>query len=88
MADDLKVAIAGFEPKPSPHHVVEVEQGGQKRRVKVSVAEGAWTGLGWFGSPQDGIERVVLLYVREHAAKGTLQDENFVSDDEAASLLR
>jgi hypothetical protein len=86
MPDAPKVEIVEFIAAPDARHVVEVEHNGARRRVVVRVDEGAWQGLGWFGSPHDGIERIVGRYVQLHAADGTLQDECFVSDDEAKDI--
>jgi len=84
--DDIRVQIVAFNSGENPHHVVEVEHGGVTRRVAVYVDDQAWTGLGWFGSPHDGIETIVLRYVEIQARAGTLKDKEFVTSDEGADL--
>ena len=86
MPGPAKAAIVEFVSGPNPHHVVEVEQDGGKRRVKVHVGEGVWTGCGWFGDAHGPIEAIVRRYVELHAADGSLQDECFVDDDEAKDI--
>jgi hypothetical protein len=86
MPGPAQAAVVEFVSGPDPYHVVEVEQDGGKRRVRVHVGEAVWTGCGWFGSPHDAIERIVTRYTELHAADGSLQDECFVEDDEARDI--
>jgi hypothetical protein len=87
MAEAPKVEIVEFVKEPGPCHVVEIEQGGVKRRVTVWVDEGAWTGLGWFASDAETpIRNIVLRYLERHALDGSLKDKMFVSSDEAKEI--
>jgi hypothetical protein len=87
MADRIKVEVISFNRQPDPHHVVEVEQAGVKRRVTVRVGDSAWTGLGWFASdPEPGVRMIALNHVERRAAQGALRDEEFIGDDEAADI--
>ena len=87
MAEAPKVSIVEFVKEPGPCHVVEIEQDGAKRRVTVSVDDGAWIGLGWFASDaESSIRNIVLRYVERHAADGSLKDKMFVGGDEAKEI--
>jgi len=87
MPDAVKAEVVGFENGPKAHHLVEVEQDGTKRRVKVWVDEGAWIGLGWFaGDAASSVGFIAKRYVELHAADGSLKDECFVDNDEAADI--
>jgi hypothetical protein len=87
VAEAPKVEIVEFVKEPGPCHVVEVEQGGTKRRVTVWVDEGAWLGLGWFASDaESSIRTIVLRYVERHAADGSLKDKMFVGSDVAKEI--
>jgi hypothetical protein len=87
VAEAPKVEILEFVKQPGPCHVVEIEQGGVKRRVTVAVDEGAWLGLGWFASDaESSIRNIVVRYVERHASDGTLKDEAYVGSDEAKEI--
>ena len=82
----IKIQVVAFEEGSDARHVVEVDQDGVKRRVTVRVSEVAWQGLGWFAVAEPRVRDVVERYVTLHAADGTLQDEAFISDDEAKDI--
>ncbi len=87
MPEGIKVEVVGYEGGPHAHHVIEVEQAGAKRRIKVWVAEGAWMGLGWFaGDAAGSVGFIARRYVELHATDGTLKDEAFVDDEEARKI--
>lgn len=87
MADAIHVEVVAFEAGPDAHHVVEVEQGGVRRRVVVRVDDGAWQGLGWFRSaPDEAVRHIVVRYVQLQASAGALKDQEFIGNDEAADI--
>ncbi len=87
MAEAPKIEIVDFVKGSDPYHVVEIEQDGIQRRVKVRVDEGAWLGLGYFASDaESSIRRIVFRFVELHASDGSLKDEAFVSGDEAKEI--
>ncbi len=87
MADTPKITIVEFVKDPGPCHIVEIERGGEKRRVTVQVDDSAWLGLGYFASDAESpIRNIVLRYVELHASDGSLKDKMFISSDEAKGI--
>ncbi len=87
MAEAPKITVVSFVKDPGPCHVVEIEQGGEKRRVTVRVDDSAWLGLGWFASDAETpIRNIVMRYVERHASDGSLKEKMFISSDEAKEI--
>jgi hypothetical protein len=86
MAGSIEIVAVTFEEGADPRHVVDVNQGGVRRRVVVRVDEVAWLGFAWTSSAEGNVRNIVERYVQIHAADGTLKDDVFIDSDEAADI--